>query len=122
MSSTCVVAPNKFYQHIGAIVNSLNRETSCLSRRISAFISGLPLLPEHDWNHEGLCLDHVSNCLHVLDSYLVDLQYGNIPTDSDWSPDGPDLALSEKLVALITFVNALEMSKPIPMISYTVGE
>ncbi len=74
-------------------------------------MSGLPLLPEHDWNHEQLCLEHAFNCLHVLDSYLVDLQYGNASDDSDWSPEGTDVALSEKLVSLITFVNALEIVK-----------
>lgn len=52
----------------------------------------------------------------------MDLQYGNATNDSDWSPDDPDVALSEKLVALITFVNALEMVKPVPLVSLSVGE
>ncbi|KLO12956.1 hypothetical protein SCHPADRAFT_940828 [Schizopora paradoxa] len=121
ISSTCATVPNKFYRRIGAIVGSLSREISCLSRRTSAFISGLPLLPEHGWNHEGLCLEHASNCLHILDSYLVDLQYGNISDDFDWNPESPDLALSERLVTLITFVNALEMSNSNPPVSHTVA-
>lgn len=52
----------------------------------------------------------------------MDLQYGNALDDSDWSPEGPDLVLSEKLVALITFLNALEMSKSNSLVSHTFGE
>lgn len=52
----------------------------------------------------------------------MDLQYGNTHEESDWSPEGPDVVLSERLVVLITFVNAMEMAKSISSVSFSVGE
>lgn len=55
------------------LFSSLAVELQPLSERLSAYVSGLPLLPTLDATTyaETISLSHVDNCLRVLDSCLL---------------------------------------------------
>ena len=59
-----------------------------ISNRLAAFKSGLSLLPDTSQaSHEKLCLEHIHNCLVILDSYLIEIE----------TPDKPVLSREELL-------------------------
>ena len=67
------------FPNILEIVQTLDEELLKLSSRISAFHSGLMLIPsdKKDWSNGPFCAKSALNCLEILDAFLV-----NPPNDS----------------------------------------
>jgi hypothetical protein len=79
-------------QCLQAVVHTLNLELSLVTPRVTAYISGLPLLPSSHPS-ESPSFEHIESCLRILDSFLL----------GQWADDGQSLemdGLGEGLVSL----------------------
>ena len=89
-------------------------DLSSVSNRITAYKSGLPLLPDISQpSHEKLCLEHIHNCLTILDLYLIEIETPDRPVLSkeDLLEHYPSLpAAFINLITLADIVNRNDFS------------
>lgn len=88
-------------------MDSLVGDLSSLSKRLTAYRSGLPLLP--DSGSDSLCLYHIHNCLAILDSFLLGGQNADDThglSKSSLMTSYPDLEAG--LIAVTVSMNILE--------------
>jgi hypothetical protein len=89
---------------------SLLSELSLVSPRVDGYLTGLPLLPTSSSTAhlETPSVEHITNCLYLLDSFLLRQWHQN--NEDDTSDDlfaNHDDELAHGLVALCCFSEAL---------------
>ena len=106
--------PSPAFPHLSFILKSMVGDLSSVSNRITAYKSGLPLLPvTSQTSHEKLCLEHIHNCLTILDLYLIEIETPDRPVLSkeDLLEHYPSLpAAFINLITLADIVNRNDFS------------
>lgn len=96
--------------YLPIVLANLQQELLPLTSRMSAYTTGLPLIPplEPDSYTDIPSFAHASNCLHLLDSYLLGRWQGDETLDGDNSlNDARDDGLGSRLLSLCVAVDVL---------------
>ncbi|KAI0937575.1 hypothetical protein AcV7_003573 [Taiwanofungus camphoratus] len=107
LTLTALPPPFHKHQHISSLLTSFTLELGPLSSRLSAYTSGLSLLPSLSSasSLDSISFSHVDNCLRLLDSFLLgcwaDAEAEELPDSRRLNAEREE-GLGDALMALCT--------------------